>query len=78
MSAARVQNNFSNRAKARLAVERKTIFKSVLDNPFQVKWSVLPPLSRRLSHHSKAICSNKLAKYLLSALIGVSGVPPAS
>lgn len=42
MSAARVQSNFSNRAKARLAVERKTIFKSVLENPFQVKWPSVP------------------------------------
>ncbi|KAI6031475.1 hypothetical protein BKA83DRAFT_671361 [Pisolithus microcarpus] len=35
MAATRVQNNFSNRAKARLALERKFAFKSVLENPFE-------------------------------------------
>lgn len=42
MAATRVQNNFSNRAKARLALERKSVFKSVLDNPFRVKWPSIP------------------------------------
>ncbi|KAI5997928.1 hypothetical protein EDD15DRAFT_273331 [Pisolithus albus] len=42
MAATRVQNNFSNRAKARLALERKFAFKSVLENPFRVKWPSVP------------------------------------
>ncbi|KAI6115291.1 hypothetical protein EV401DRAFT_80000 [Pisolithus croceorrhizus] len=42
MAATRVQNNFSNRAKVRLALERKSVFKSVLDNPFRVKWPSVP------------------------------------
>lgn len=42
MAATRVQNNFSNRAKARLALERKSAFKSVLENPFRVKWPSIP------------------------------------
>ncbi|KAI6047917.1 hypothetical protein EDC04DRAFT_2620554 [Pisolithus marmoratus] len=42
MAATHVQNNFSNRAKARLALERKSAFKSVLDNPFRIKWPSVP------------------------------------
>ncbi|KAL4062989.1 hypothetical protein V8B97DRAFT_1674663 [Scleroderma yunnanense] len=66
MSAARVQNNFSNRAKTRLAVERKAVFRSVLENPFQIKWPSVPTnlqnicLARLLasleSHYHKRAC----------------------
>ncbi|KIK97552.1 hypothetical protein PAXRUDRAFT_212549 [Paxillus rubicundulus Ve08.2h10] len=39
---ARVHNHLSNRAKVRSALERKPIFKSVLENPFQIKWPSVP------------------------------------
>lgn len=35
---ARTHTNLSNRAGAREAVQRRVVFKGVLDNPFGVKW----------------------------------------
>lgn len=37
----RTHTNQSNRSKAKEALERKTVFRSVLDNPFRIQWSVL-------------------------------------
>ncbi|KAJ7110049.1 hypothetical protein C8R44DRAFT_884056 [Mycena epipterygia] len=39
---ARVHTNVSNRAKARETLEKKVIFKSVLDSPFRVQWPSVP------------------------------------
>ncbi|KAF9245811.1 hypothetical protein BU15DRAFT_40445 [Melanogaster broomeanus] len=39
---ARPHNHLSNRAKVRSALERKPVFKSVLENPFQIKWPSVP------------------------------------
>ena len=38
--AARAHTSQSNRAKARSDADRKTIFKSVVDNPFRVQWYI--------------------------------------
>ncbi|KAJ6575284.1 hypothetical protein B0H19DRAFT_1128004 [Mycena capillaripes] len=40
--AARVHTNPSNRAKARETLEKKVVFKSVLDSPFRVPWPSVP------------------------------------
>lgn len=37
---ARPHTHLSNRAKVRSALERKPVFKSVLENPFQISWCV--------------------------------------
>ncbi|KIJ22061.1 hypothetical protein PAXINDRAFT_124530 [Paxillus involutus ATCC 200175] len=39
---ARAHNHLSNRARVRSVLERKPIFKSVLENPFQIKWPSVP------------------------------------
>ncbi|KAJ7361574.1 hypothetical protein DFH08DRAFT_931634 [Mycena albidolilacea] len=39
---ARVHTNPSNRAKARDTLEKKVVFKSVLDSPFRVPWPSVP------------------------------------
>ncbi|KAF8846061.1 hypothetical protein BDN67DRAFT_888142, partial [Paxillus ammoniavirescens] len=39
---ARAHNHLSNRARVRSALERKPVFKSVLENPFQIKWPSVP------------------------------------
>ncbi|KAJ7040444.1 hypothetical protein C8F04DRAFT_256567 [Mycena alexandri] len=39
---ARVHTNTSNRAKARETLEKKVVFKSVLDSPFRVPWPSVP------------------------------------
>ncbi|EGN93126.1 hypothetical protein SERLA73DRAFT_189981 [Serpula lacrymans var. lacrymans S7.3] len=39
---ARTHTHVSNRAKNRATVERKPVFKSVLDNPFHVRWPSIP------------------------------------
>ncbi|TFK56733.1 hypothetical protein OE88DRAFT_1650167 [Heliocybe sulcata] len=39
---AKVHTAVSNRAKAKQSLERKTVFKSVLDNPFRVRWPSVP------------------------------------
>lgn len=41
-SIVRTHTNQSNRAKAKDALERKTIFRSVLDNPFRIQWYCAP------------------------------------
>ncbi|KAF9225480.1 hypothetical protein BS17DRAFT_778644 [Gyrodon lividus] len=38
----RPHNHLSNRAKVRSVIERKPVFKNVLENPFQVKWPAVP------------------------------------
>ncbi|KZT75097.1 hypothetical protein DAEQUDRAFT_761059 [Daedalea quercina L-15889] len=38
----RTHTNQSNRAKAKDALERKVVFRSVLDNPFRVQWPSVP------------------------------------
>ncbi|KAH9937214.1 uncharacterized protein B0H18DRAFT_1081465 [Fomitopsis serialis] len=38
----RTHTNQSNRAKAKDALERKPVFRSVLDNPFRVQWPSVP------------------------------------
>ncbi|KAH9837012.1 uncharacterized protein C8Q71DRAFT_756488 [Rhodofomes roseus] len=38
----RTHTNQSNRAKAKDALERKVVFRSVLDNPFRVQWPSIP------------------------------------
>ncbi|KAI6120627.1 hypothetical protein EDD16DRAFT_826432 [Pisolithus croceorrhizus] len=60
MAATHVQNNFSNRAKARLALERKSVFKSVLDNPFQVKWPSVPVNLQNLCLARLVTCLERL------------------
>ncbi|KAG2363650.1 hypothetical protein BDR07DRAFT_1403508 [Suillus spraguei] len=40
--AARSHTHTSNRAKARATIERKDIFKSVLENPFRIQWPSIP------------------------------------
>ncbi|KIJ66262.1 hypothetical protein HYDPIDRAFT_26627 [Hydnomerulius pinastri MD-312] len=40
--AARTHNHLSNRAKVRSVLERKPVFKSVLENPFHIKWPSVP------------------------------------
>lgn len=37
---ARPHTHLSNRAKDRAAFERKPVYKSVLENPFQIGWCV--------------------------------------
>ena len=37
---ARPHSHLSNRAKVRSALQRKPVFKSVLENPFQISWCV--------------------------------------
>ncbi|KDQ63202.1 hypothetical protein JAAARDRAFT_29217 [Jaapia argillacea MUCL 33604] len=39
---ARMHTNVSNRAKAKQSLERKVVFKSVLDNPFHIQWPSVP------------------------------------
>ncbi|KZT30896.1 hypothetical protein NEOLEDRAFT_1052975 [Neolentinus lepideus HHB14362 ss-1] len=39
---AKIHTAVSNRAKAKQSLERKTVFKSVLDNPFRVRWPSIP------------------------------------
>ncbi|KAJ7786488.1 hypothetical protein B0H16DRAFT_1490637 [Mycena metata] len=39
---ARIHTNTSNRAKARETLEKKVVFKSVLDSPFRVPWPSVP------------------------------------
>ncbi|RDX50474.1 hypothetical protein OH76DRAFT_1402515 [Lentinus brumalis] len=39
---ARAHTSQSNRAKARVDADRKTVFKSVVDNPFKVQWPHVP------------------------------------
>ncbi|KAJ7170044.1 hypothetical protein C8R46DRAFT_1090940 [Mycena filopes] len=42
MSTARVHTHISNRAKAREPLEKKVVFKAVLDSPFRVPWPSVP------------------------------------
>lgn len=51
---AKVHTHQSNRATAKQALERKPVFKSTLDNPFQIKWQVPYHLSRCLCLSSVA------------------------
>ncbi|KIM79791.1 hypothetical protein PILCRDRAFT_822964 [Piloderma croceum F 1598] len=39
---ARTYTHISNRARARQDVDRKVVFKSVLDNPFRIRWPSVP------------------------------------
>ncbi|KAF7347696.1 Ribonucleases p mrp protein subunit pop3 kDa subunit [Mycena venus] len=53
---ARVHTNPSNRAKARDALEKKVVFKSVLDSPFRVPWPSVPTNLQNLA----LACTNSL------------------
>ncbi|KAG2154201.1 uncharacterized protein EDB93DRAFT_1239571 [Suillus bovinus] len=46
--AARSYTHVSNRAKARATVERKNVFKSVLENPFRIQWPSIPSNAQNL------------------------------
>ncbi|KAG0692641.1 hypothetical protein DFH29DRAFT_475252 [Suillus ampliporus] len=46
--AARSYSHTSNRAKARATIERKEVFKSVLENPFRIQWPPIPPNAQNL------------------------------
>ncbi|KAF8216051.1 hypothetical protein K438DRAFT_1799988 [Mycena galopus ATCC 62051] len=61
LMSARVHTNPSNRAKARETLEKKVVFKSVLDSPFRVSW---PSVSMNLQNTALA-CT-------LSLLDGIS------
>ncbi|KAG2342398.1 hypothetical protein BDR05DRAFT_976521 [Suillus weaverae] len=46
--AARSHTHTSNRAKARATIERKDVFKSVLENPFRIQWPSIPSNAQNL------------------------------
>ncbi|KAG1753556.1 uncharacterized protein EDB91DRAFT_1098643 [Suillus paluster] len=46
--AARSHSHMSNRAKARITIERKDVFKSVLENPFRIQWPSIPQNAQNL------------------------------
>lgn len=46
--AARSHTHTSNRAKARETIERKDVFKSVLENPFRIQWPSIPSNAQNL------------------------------
>ncbi|KAJ7925946.1 hypothetical protein B0H13DRAFT_2229534 [Mycena leptocephala] len=64
---ARVHTNPSNRAKSRETLEKKVVFKSVLDSPFRVPWPSIPlNLQNTLLHyHSVRGQENRKRKRLL-------------
>ncbi|OJA19565.1 RNase P subunit Pop3 [Rhizopogon vesiculosus] len=46
--AARSYSHVSNRAKARTAIERRGVSKSVIDNPFRIQWPSIPPSAQNM------------------------------
>ncbi|OAX43008.1 hypothetical protein K503DRAFT_766216 [Rhizopogon vinicolor AM-OR11-026] len=46
--AARSYSHVSNRAKARTAIERRDVSKSVIDNPFRIQWPSIPPNAQNM------------------------------
>lgn len=57
---ARPHNHLSNRAKVRAALERKPVFKSVLQNPFQICWYASVPVPfKSTANHPQAVGPNE-------------------
>ena len=57
---ARAHTSQSNRAKTRTENERKTVFKSVVENPFRVQWRVPDHVSAPLRVSSKRLITRPL------------------
>lgn len=76
--AARTHNYGSNRVKHREIGEKKTVFKSVLDNPFRIQWSVidisLNPLTNTIRNRPSVPLNvqNSVLAHVIDILNGVA------
>lgn len=70
---ARPHTHLSNRAKVRSALERKPVFKSVLENPFQISWCVpFPSRCEYVANHPQAVGPSEYPERRFSSPRGLS------